>query len=294
MKHLTRTLESATRKKIDLMLSNLGWNIDEHSRECNVFTERAKTTEQNKKFKGKKPDYVLYRSNTDKPIAIIEAKRSGESLKKALEQVIKNYASPLSIDIIFVTDGSIVETFDNRNKEQLRLDEQVITDFLTEKDVLKFIEIGSSIFSPEKITHTKRELIKIFSEANDLLRKEGIREGIERFAEFSNLLFLKLISEIEEDREANKEERILEKRYCWESFNQLESEMMLDHINKIILPRLVNKYNNSGDVFQKELLIKNPENLKRIVDKLSTLQLLDADSDIKGDAFEYFLKTLLA
>ena len=47
---------------------------------------------------------------------------------------------------------------------------------------------------------------------------------------------------------------------------------------------------NSGDVFQSKLKIKTAENLKRIVDKLSSLQLLNAESDVKGDAFEYFLK----
>lgn len=45
MKHLTKTLESATRKKIDIIMSNLGWNVNEHSKDCNVFTERAKTVD---------------------------------------------------------------------------------------------------------------------------------------------------------------------------------------------------------------------------------------------------------
>lgn len=290
MAYFTKTLESATRKKIDLILSNLGWKINEHSKDCNVFTERAKTIEQNKKFNGKKPDYVLYKTGTDEPIAIIETKRSGQSLTKALDQAINLYAKPLGISIVFVTDGSIIEAYDVRTVSNLKLDDQIITEFLSEKQLFKFIEGGAELYSPEKVTYTKRELIKIFSEANDLLRKEGIREGIERFAEFSNLLFLKLISEIEDDRENNGEERILEKTYCWESFCNLDADRMLEYINNIILPRLVGKYNHSGDVFQKELLIKNPENLKKIVEKLSTLKLLDADSDIKGDAFEYFLK----
>src|SRR3989344_4936634 len=286
----TSLLESATRKKIDLILNNLGYIIDETSEKCNVFTERAKTKEQNKKFKGKNPDYVLYKSGTDEPIGIIEAKRSGQSLRQALNQAINLYAGPLGIDIIFVTDGSIVESYDVRSKNNLKLDDQIITEFISEKQLLKFLEHGSQLYSPEKIIYTKRELIKIFSEANDLLRKEGIREGIERFAEFSNLLFLKLISEIEEDRENSGEQRILEKKYCWESFYKLDPDRMLEYVNNIILPRLVNKYNHSGDVFQQNLLIKSHENLKKIVDKLSSLKLLDADSDIKGDAFEYFLK----
>ena len=145
-------------------------------------------------------------------------------------------------------------------------------------------------FSPERVTHTKRELINIFSEANDLLREEGMREGIERFTEFSNLLFLKLISEIEEDRESNGEQRRLDKRFCWEAFKDKDPVEMLDYINKIILPELVGKYNHSGDVFQSKLKITNPNNLKNIVDKLSSLKLLNTESDVKGDAFEYFLK----
>ena len=77
MGKLTTPLESATRKKIDNWLKDLGWNIDEENKNCNVFTERAKTKEQNKKFKRKKPDYVLYKSGTDEPLAIIEAKKKG-------------------------------------------------------------------------------------------------------------------------------------------------------------------------------------------------------------------------
>lgn len=294
MTDLTSPLESHTRKKIDQMLQNLEWNINEDTIECNVFTERAKTLSQNKKLNGKKPDYVLYKSGSDTPIGIIEAKKSGQNLKKALEQARTLYADPLGVNIIFITDGTIIETHDNRSKTNLKLDGQLITDFITENLLLRFNTEGSELYSPEKITHTKRELIKVFSDANDLLREEGMREGVERFTEFSNLLFLKLISEIEEDRERNGEKRILEKKYCWKSFCYREEDEMLDYINKIILPRLVDRYNHSGDVFQSELSIKNPHNLKRIVDKLSPLELLNAESDIKGDAFEYFLKNSIS
>jgi len=287
----TKTKESATRKKIDRILENLGWDIDEESPDCNVFTERAKTTEQNKKFKGKRPDYVLYKSHTDDPIAIIETKKTSvKNLKNALTQAIEFYAKPLGINIIFVTDGTIVETFDRRNGENLYHDDQLITEFLSEKKLLKFLEQGSKLYTSEKFAPTKRELIEIFAEANEPLRKEGISEGIERFTEFSNLLFLKLISEIENDREENGQKRKLEKKYCWETFYQLESETMLGYINGTVLPYLVDKYNHSGDVFESKLKIANPDTLKSIVDKLSPLKLLDADSDIKGDAFEYFLK----
>ncbi len=291
----TLPLESATRKKIDQILNNLDWNTDEFSKDCNVFTERVKTKEQTrllKKISGHKkpPDYVLYKSGTDEPVAIIEAKRIGQSLDNALGQAITNYADPLNIYIVFVTDGTIVQTFDKRNQNNLFMDDQIVTDFLEEKILLKFIEEGYKLYTSEKFSHTKRELIQIFADANEILREEGMRQGIERFTEFSNLLFLKLVNEKEEERERNGEKRKLEKKYCWDAFYKKEPDEMLEYINKIVLPELVHRYNHSGDVFQKELGIKTPENLKNIVDKLSSLKLHDTDSDVKGDAFEYFLK----
>ena len=54
MSKFTKSLETATRKKIDNWLKGLGWNIDEESSNCNVFSERAKIEEQNVKLKGKK------------------------------------------------------------------------------------------------------------------------------------------------------------------------------------------------------------------------------------------------
>ncbi|MDQ5930004.1 MAG: hypothetical protein QG594_1787, partial [Bacteroidota bacterium] len=92
MAKFTKPLESATRIKINNWLVNLGWDINENSPTCNCYTERARTIEENKKFKGNKPDYVLYSSKDNSPIAIIEAKRQGESLEKALSQAKEKYA----------------------------------------------------------------------------------------------------------------------------------------------------------------------------------------------------------
>lgn len=297
-KTLTSPLETATRKKIDEHLKHLNWKTDEFGKDCNVFTERPRTIEERKKIraefpKGKFPDYVLYSSDNFEPIAIIEAKRIGQNLRQALNQA-EDYAKCLEIKIVFAVDGAIIEAREVKTENNLKLDGQVITELINEKLLLRFVKEGVEIFSPKNVVHTKKELIEIFSYANDLLRQEGMREGVERFTEFSNLLFLKLIDEIEEDREKNNEERKLEKRYCWSSFNKKPAKELLDYINDTVLPKLVGKYNHSGDVFEEELRIQNPNILKKIVDKLSELTLINTDSDIKGDAFEYFLKNSIS
>ena len=95
MTEFTKPLESSTRIKIHNWLRNLGWNLDDNSPNCNCFTERARTVEENNKFKGNFPDYVLYSSDDFTPITIIEAKRQGESLEKALKQAKEKYAKGL-------------------------------------------------------------------------------------------------------------------------------------------------------------------------------------------------------
>ena len=290
MARLAASKESAARKIIDGLLVHLGWEADETKPDCNVFTERAKTRVQTKRLRKKRPDYVLYTPDTDTPIAVIEAKRAGQTLDDAIEQATVLYAAPLAVDIVFATDGVLCQSFDRRSQEPLLLDGEPVVELLGPTLLRRFAEDGPRLNTPTKISQTKHELLSIFSTANDLLRKEGLREGIERFSEFSNLLFLKLISEIEHDRHERGEPRRLEPRYCWEAFANKPADEMLDYLNDTVLPRLVNSYNHSGDVFHRRLSIANPETLHSVVRRLSTLALLDAASDVKGDAFEYFLK----
>lgn len=295
MAKYTKPLESATRTKINNWLINLGWNLDESSPSCNCFTERARTVEENKKFKRNKPDYVLYSSDDLKPIAIIEAKKVGESLEKALKQGVEKYAKPLGVKIVFITDGLFIQAFHIDDNDYLYYNSELVTDFLSEKRIKLFVEGGSKIFSEQKVTHSKIELIKIFQEANDILRKDGLSEGRERFSEFSNLLFLKLISDIENQREERGEKRRLEEMYCWESYYDKNANELQQYINKIVLPRFDREYNHSSDIFNKKLLINKADNLKEIVKRISKLgNLLDTNSDIKGDAFEYFLKNSIS
>ena len=286
----TRLRESAARETIDNILVHLGWNTDEQDPNCDVYTERPKLESQLEALDGYEPDYVLYEAQSDRPIAIVEAKKPGETLSSAVDYAVEHYAVPLGVDIVFATDGTLCETYDIRSSRPLLLDGEPVTDLISQSLLLRFANEGPELTYSDRSRHTKQELIAIFAKANELLRKEGLRAGVERFSEFANLLFLKLISEVEAEREDRGERRQLEARYCWESFALKSAEEMLDYINDTILPRLVASYNDSGEVFQERLQIQNATNLREIVLRLSELSLLEADSDVKGDAFEYFLK----
>ena len=70
-------LEMDTRESINNRLKHLGWMTEGQNPDRNVFQEHVKTERQARILHGKRPDYVLYQSNMDKPATIIEAKHPG-------------------------------------------------------------------------------------------------------------------------------------------------------------------------------------------------------------------------
>lgn len=82
---------------IDIQLTPCGWRLDPRSRRRNVYKQQARTPKQNRKLGRKNPDYVLYAcEDSDKPTAIVEAKKPGESISDALDQSINRYAKRIN------------------------------------------------------------------------------------------------------------------------------------------------------------------------------------------------------
>ena len=286
-----RPLEAHTRSQINQRLLNLGWILKEGDPDCNVFQERAKTTKQNKFFRGKRPDYVLYESDTDNPIAIIEAKRPGEDLDKALEESTQKYAVPLCAPLAFAFNDTFVVSRHVPQIRPLKIDGEEVQDFIDQLLSLRFVREGAEILSaPKGVNFTREQLLKTFKTANNLLRKEGLRDGYERFSAFSEILFLKLIDESERLGEARGTKRSIEKRFCWKDFTEkYEGQELLDFIRDSVWRRLSERF---GGIFSVGFVIRNPRNLDKIIQLIDPINLTATDSDVKGDAFEYFLKSV--
>lgn len=268
--------EQQTEWIISNNLINRGWVIDNGNGK-NVFFQKPPIEEHRKKLKGKKPDYILYQSDTTRPIAIIEAKKGGVGLKDALEQGIE-YAQLLEAPLVFAMNGAYCETRFVPNGKELILNKSEVRELIREVEALEFINKGTNEVCtiPEKVLISREELIKIFKNLNNTLRGEGLRAGIERFSEFANILFLKLLSESNSKKES-----------WWSLIKKQNYEHAIGFINDFVINRISEKYN--GDVFT-PLLIKNPKTLFGIIERLDPLVLSTIDSDVKGDAFEYFLE----
>lgn len=287
----TRSLESETRIEIDKRLENLGYNFFNKSDKFkNVYTEQPRTEYEKEKLNGKRPDYVIYSKDNDKPIMIIEAKRKGENVNKALEQG-KDYARILGAPMVFATDGVFTKTHHITFDKTPILNGEEVDEFIRETLALKYLDNWNINTVSDKVLYDRQTLIKIFSDANNILRAEGLRAGIERFGEFSNILFLKLISEAEDYKREMGQSSDFDRICHWDEIKRQNSNSRIEYINKMVFGKLNDLYGT--DIFS-PLQIKTPDILNEIMYNIDPLKLNDVDSDVKGDAFEYFLRASTA
>lgn len=280
----TMPLEPDTRVLIDRSLQNLGWKLN--GKDKNVFFEQPKTALERKKLGGKRPDYVLYSKESDKPLIVIEAKKKGSRIDIALEQGI-NYARAIEAPLVFATDGVFCKAFHTVANRTPILNGEEMDEFIREALALRYLTSYEVNTVSPKVQYDRKELIRIFDEANNMLRGEGLRAGIERFGEFANILFLKLISESEQIKKESGIKTKFNSACSWDNIKQIPASTRIEYINNTVYDKLNTLYNT--DIFTK-LQITDSSILKEIMDKLDPLTLTDVDSDVKGDAFEYFLK----
>lgn len=272
---MSNLAEQQTEWIISNILINNNWIID-NKPEKNVYFQKPRE-EDVEKLKGKKPDYILYKNT--KAIGVIEAKKGGQTLDKALIQATQ-YAELLNAPLIFASNNGIyAEARYLSNNKPLFINGERVEKIIKYDEAIKFIEEQSNeIYTvPPELIKSKEDLIKIFKNVNNLLRKANIFSGYDRINEFSTILFLKLISE------ANNA-----KSY-WNSIKKQDDDFLFSYLNSTVIKELETQYN--GGVFS-EINIKKPSLIRQIMDMIDPLVLSTINSDIKGDGFEYFLKNM--
>lgn len=293
-------LEAYIRSVIEKKLETLGYNLNEYDKNCNVYRERAKMNYQDNLLNGRNPDFIIYKTATDTPLAVIEAKRKDSDLDKALEHTIKYYADPLDIPVVFVFNETSFYACSNKRKP-VKIDNVEISDFVDEQTLTNLIENNFEIHTvPSELNFTREDLLKKFKDANILLRKAGLRDGYERFSTFTDILFLKLKNDFDDYGEVSQKELDIEKFCNWEKLisktpKRLGNKFEMDksevksYLEDTIKPKLKEKY---GDVFENSLNIQDESILIELIELIDDINFLRIDSDVKGDAFEFFLRNV--
>lgn len=122
-------LEADTRILIDRNLVNLGWKLTGVDK--NVYFEAPRTKKEKQALEHKRPDYILYHSETKQPLIVIEAKRKGGRLDAAMEQGIY-YAERLKAPIVFATDGVFCKSYHTLSHKAPLLNGEEIDEFIRE------------------------------------------------------------------------------------------------------------------------------------------------------------------
>lgn len=283
-------IEREVENLLEQQLRKLNWRIEVGQKDRQVFRQKPRSKDELNSLKGtgsiKFPDFILYESEKVKePIAIIETKRTEyKDLEQAKDQGML-YAKSLKAKFLFLYNANRFITYYVPTGENLYVDGIELTELVSLENLKKFQGNKLTLNETAEIK-SKSDLINVFKVANDKLREAGVNAGIARFAEFSNLLFLKLVSELNNERHYN-----ISKPYLWETYRNMDSEVMLQYINDTVIPGLNTLFDSSeSQPLFTPLKIKNPVKLKEIVNKLDTLDLKKIDTDIKGDAFEYFIQ----
>ena len=272
---------------LEQALVRKGWVVEAGNPGRNVYAQRPRSETEVKKLGGLAPDFCLYISaKSSAPEVIVETKKPGMNLARAKEQVM-HYARLLGSKIVVLFDGRTTKHYWVDTGETLTCNGVEVTSFGTADFYGLFVASGSAQWNRSPLAiKTREELIGVFAYANQKLRKAGITKGMERFFEFSNLLFLKLVSE-ENDVVASS----IPSHIKWEAYRNKQGEELLSYINGVVIPELERVFNRSGEqTLFSPLAIRDTVALKSIIDKLDALNLSGIETDIKGDAFEYFIQ----
>jgi len=264
--------EDDARVTIDRWLEQSGWMPEQ------VTRNEVKYPEQKRLLGKRRPDYVLYRSEGSKtPLAVIEAKRPNAKLNNALKQAVE-YAQKLGCRIVYASDGNITVSRHIVSGGPLVFNNSQANYILPEKHLVHFEQNGE--WERGEAFSTSGDLIRVFRSASKILNEEGIA-GLNAFNEFSKLVFIKILSELRES-----EEHLFKNTPAhWQDFSNLAGPPLLVKYNEA-LAKLQGKYDDG--IAQSE--IERHETLSKLVGLLDGKSFIDTESDVKGDAYEYFLR----
>lgn len=246
---------------------------------------------------------ILVTCGKKKPQFLIEAKKISKKLTtKDRDQAI-SYARSLEINVPFVvvTNGLDVQCFNTENKNRILWDGKPQDKIPTKAQLTKvvsalksnphetIIKISNDESLPFRPGLALRQLNSLFYKCHSAIRKIEKNEE-SAFADFSKLLFLKLLEE-KEDLESD-----FDLPYSYR-FHELalkpvvEADQVKDSILSMI--KAIVDRSSYGEVLKDQLLLKNPKTYQYIVKELSSVSFCDCSLDSKGASFEYFVRATL-
>lgn len=246
---------------------------------------------------------ILVTLGKKQPLFLIEAKRIGKNLtNKDRDQAI-SYARSKEIKVPFVvvTNGKDIQCFNTKNKQRIIWDgkrsdkvpsrsqiEKVVKNLRTKPDDT-FISISNDESLPFRQGLPLRQLNALFAKGHNTIRKIEKDEDY-AFADFSKLLFLKLLEE------KNDLEEKFSLPYSYRFYELAETPIHNADQVKIAIRSMIDQIvqeTSYGDVLREPLRLENPKTFLGLVKDLASVSFCDCSVDSKGAAFEYYVRATL-
>lgn len=235
---------------------------------------------------------------------LIEAKKLSKKLtNKDRDQAIK-YATSKEVDVPFVvvTNGMEMQCFNTQTKQRIRWNGQVL-DKIPSKEQLPTVirklrsnpyENDITISNDNSLPYRQglplRKLNALFAKGHSTIRKIE-KDEENAFADFSKLLFLRLLEE-----KADVENDFPELPYSYRFYDLANypvknADQVKTAINSMIADIVAKT--PYGEVLEEPIRIKNPKTYLNLVKDLSAVSFYDCSYDSKGAAFEYYVRATL-
>ena len=246
---------------------------------------------------------ILVTAGKNKPQFLIEAKKISKKLNERDRDQAISYARSKEINVPFVvvTNGNDIQCFNTKTKARILWDGKAQDKIPTKEQLKKVImtlkanpeestiKISNDESLPFRPGLALRQLNSLFYKCHSTIRKIEKNEE-SAFADFSKLLFLKLLEE-KEDLESDFDLPYSYRFFELAEKSVSESDQVKDSILSMI--KYIVAKTPYGDVLEDKILLKNPKTFHCIVKELAAVSFCDCSLDSKGAAFEYFVRATL-
>lgn len=246
---------------------------------------------------------ILVTLGKKSPSFLIEAKRISKKLTARDRDQAISYGRSKSIKVPFVvvTNGIDIYCYNTKNKKRILWDGKN-SDKIPNKEQLKQVmrtlkanpdEFIISITNDKSLPYRPglplRQLNALFYKGHSTIRKIE-KDEEHAFADFSKLLFLKLLEE-KSDVEDN-----FSLPYSYTFYELAETPInKADQVQNAILSMIdtIRRGTTYGEVLEERIHLKNPKTFLSLVRDLSSVSFYDCSVDSKGAAFEYYVRATL-
>jgi type I restriction enzyme M protein len=241
---------------------------------------------------------LLIKCGKSTPQFLIEAKRNGKTLTAKDRNQAISYGRSLKTPFVVVTNGQKVELYNTNTEAPLHFDGRLARTVPTKDQLPKVMrhlranKMASDVplndsSLPYRPAVPLQQLNALFSRC--LKRIRNIEKNEENaFADFSKLLFLRLLEE-------KAETSGFTLPYSYRFYELAEkTEAEADQVRDAITTMIEKVRNNGyGDVLSEPLHLSKAATFWYLVQELSRVSFMDSALDTKGAAFEYFVRTTL-